>query len=178
MEGLKKHRQDGRQVSSGSRTVTTGFSAFCLTPTTEIGVDLAALERVVARPVAAGVDSMAVLGSTGGYAYLNRAERAQVLRLAVEHADGTPVIAGVGALRTRDVLQHIEDAQAAGVAAVLLAPMTYQPLRDDEVYSLYQAVDAALSVPLIVYDNPTTTHVNFSDDLHGRISRLPSVVGV
>lgn len=160
------------------KTVSNGFSAFCLTPTTETGVDLGALERVVARPVAAGVDSVAVLGSTGGYAYLNRAERSQVLRVAVDHADGIPVIAGVGALRTRDVLQHIEDAQTAGVAAVLLAPMTYQPLGDDEVYSLYQAVDAALSVPLIVYDNPSTTHVDFSDSLHGRISQLPSVAAV
>ncbi|MFE5034333.1 dihydrodipicolinate synthase family protein [Streptomyces sp. NPDC056683] len=30
-------------------------------------------------------------------------------------------------------------------------------------------------MPLCVYDNPRTTQVHFTDELHGRISRLPNV---
>ncbi|RZQ61956.1 dihydrodipicolinate synthase family protein [Amycolatopsis suaedae] len=156
----------------------TGLSAFPFTPVTGDGVDEAAYERLVARIAAAGADSIGALGSTGGYAYLSRAERARAAELAVRAAGSVPVIVGVGALRTRDVLGHVEDAQRAGAAAVLLAPMTYQPLTDDEVFGLYADVTANLSVPLVVYDNPGTTHVTFTDELHGRIARLPGVASV
>ncbi|GAA4943465.1 dihydrodipicolinate synthase family protein [Streptomonospora halophila] len=156
----------------------TGLSAFPLTPTTDDGIDEAAYERMVGRIAASGADSVGALGSTGGYAYLGRRERARAARLAVRSAGTVPVMVGIGALRTRDVLENAEDAQQAGASAVLLAPMTYQPLTDDEVFGLYEDVAAHLSVPLVVYDNPVTTHVSFSDELHGRIAHLPGVASV
>ncbi|MDT0301368.1 dihydrodipicolinate synthase family protein [Streptomonospora wellingtoniae] len=156
----------------------TGLSAFPITPVTGDGIDEAAFERMVGRIAASGADSVGALGSTGGYAYLSRRERARAARLAVRSAGDVPVTVGVGALRTRDVLEHVEDAQEAGASAVLLAPLTYQPLNDDEVFGLYEDVAANLSVPLVVYDNPATTHVAFSDELHGRIAHLPGVASV
>ncbi|WP_327406212.1 dihydrodipicolinate synthase family protein [Streptomyces sp. NBC_01288] len=152
-----------------------GLSAFPLTPTGEQGIDEAAYAALVARLAAAGVDSIGALGSTGGYAYLTREQRAQAAKIAVGAADGTPVIVGIGALRTSHVLELAEDAQKAGASGVLLAPMTYQPLTEDEVFGLYEDVTRELSVPLCVYDNPGTTHVHFTDELHGRIAQLPNV---
>ncbi|MEU5591308.1 dihydrodipicolinate synthase family protein [Streptomyces sp. NPDC020298] len=152
-----------------------GLSAFPLTPTDEHGVDEAAYSALVARSAAAGVDSIGALGSTGGYAYLTREQRAHAAKIAVESADGVPVMVGIGALRTSHVLALAEDAQEAGAAAVLLAPMTYQPLTDEEVFGLYEDVSRELSVPLCVYDNPGTTRVHFSDELHGRIAQLPNI---
>jgi 4-hydroxy-tetrahydrodipicolinate synthase len=156
----------------------TGLSAFPLTPSTDDGVDEAAYARLIRRLVDAGVDSIGALGSTGSYAYLSREERARAAIVAVENAGGVPVIVGVGALRTRDVLRHVEDAQNAGASAILLAPMTYQPLTDDEVFGLYRDVSTNLSVPLVVYDNPGTTHFHFSDELHARIAQLSSVASI
>jgi 4-hydroxy-tetrahydrodipicolinate synthase len=153
----------------------TGLSAFPLTPVTENGIDEHGYARLVARLAAAGVDSIGALGSTGSYAYLTRAERTRAATIAVQAAGTVPVIVGVGALGTREVLQHIEDAQNSGASAVLLAPMTYQALTDDEVYGLYADASTNLSVPLVVYDNPGTTHVHFSDELHARIAELPMV---
>lgn len=156
----------------------TGLSAFPLTPLDEHRIDEPALGRLVERAGAAGVDSLGVLGSTGSYAYLTRDERRRVLELAIAHAGGTPVLAGIGALRTRDVLALAADAQEAGADAVLLAPVSYQPLTPDEVYGLYEDATAELSVPLVVYDNPTTTRFLFTDELHAAIARLPRVASV
>lgn len=153
----------------------SGLSAFPLTPLNEQGVDAAALVGLLRRLVSARVDSIGVLGSTGSYAYLTRAERARVAALAVQHADGIPVLVGIGALRTREVLALAHDVQRAGAAAVLLAPVSYQKLHDDEVFGLYEAVARELSVPLCVYDNPATTQFVFSDALHARIAALPAV---
>lgn len=159
-------------------TVFTGLSAFPLTPATDEGIDEAAYERIVGRLADAGVDSIGALGSTGSYAYLSRQERARAAKIAVQSSGPVPVIVGVGALRTRDILLNIEDAQNSGAAAVLLAPMTYQALTEDEVYRLYEDIAVNLSVPLVVYDNPATTHVHFTDDLHGRISQLDAVASI
>lgn len=152
-----------------------GLSAFPLTPMNESGIDETAFVNLVERLVAAGVDSICALGSTGSYAYLTLAERRRVAQLAVEHAGGVPVMIGIGAMRTRDVLVLAEHAHEAGAAGVLLAPVSYQKLTDNEVFDLYEMVTRSLSIPLCVYDNPGTTHFEFSDQLHGRIAGLPHV---
>lgn len=153
----------------------TGLSAFPLTPMSERGIHEDDFTRLIESLAAAGVDSIGALGSTGSYAYLTRAERARVAKLAVASAGDVPVMVGIGALRTRDVLALADDAQHAGASGVLLAPVSYQNLSDDEVFGLYETVCHALSVPLCVYDNPGTTHFAFSDELHGRIAQLPQV---
>jgi 4-hydroxy-tetrahydrodipicolinate synthase len=154
----------------------TGLSAFPLTPLDDTGaIDEPAFERLVSRLAGAGVNSIGALGSTGSYAYLSRAERARAARLAVRASGGVPVMVGIGAVRTEQVIAHAYDAQQAGAAAVMLAPVSYQPLTADEVYGLYEDATAELSVPLCVYDNPGTTHFEFSDDLHAHVAELPGV---
>ena len=153
----------------------SGLSAFPLTPFKGDVIDEVAFTSLVQRLRTAVVDSICVLGSTGSYAYLSLAERTRITQLAVEHAGDVPVIVGIGAMRTYDVLSLAENAQRAGVSGVLLAPVSYQQLTDDEVFALYETVTRHLSVPLCVYDNPSTTHFEFTDELHGRIAHLPNV---
>jgi 4-hydroxy-tetrahydrodipicolinate synthase len=156
----------------------TGLSAFPLTPITENGVDEVGFARLIDRLAAAKVDSIGALGSTGSYAYLTRDERARAVEIAVEHAGSVPVIVGVGAVSTRQVLAHVADAQDRGAAAVLLPAVTYQALSDDEVYGLYADVAMFADIPIVVYDNPGTTHVTFSDDLHARIAQLDGIASI
>ncbi|WP_432561801.1 dihydrodipicolinate synthase family protein [Kineococcus sp. SYSU DK003] len=152
--------------------------AFPITPLAGVEVQEEGVVSLVRRAVDGGADSVCVLGSTGGYPYLTRSQRRRVAELAVGAAGDVPVLVGAGALSTRAVLEVVQDAQRAGVSGVLLAPLSYQPLTDDEVFGLYADVTRELSVPLCVYDNPTTTHVRFSDALHARIAELPLVRSV
>jgi 4-hydroxy-tetrahydrodipicolinate synthase len=156
----------------------TGLSAFPVTPLYDDVFQRDAYRNLVARLCAAGVDSITALGSTGSYAYLDRGERRLVSQTAVQAAGDTPVIVGIGALRTSHVQALAEDAQEAGASGVLLAPMSYQKLTEDDVFGLYEDVTAGLSVPLVVYDNPGTTHFTFTDDLYARIATLPNVASI
>ena len=156
----------------------TGLSAFPLTPLRDDTFDEAAYARLIERLVTAGVDSITALDSTGSYLYLDRDERRRVARAAVALAGDVPVMVGIGALRTSQVQRLADDAQDAGASAVLLAPVTYQALTPDEVFTLFEDVTAGLSVPLVVYDNPGTTHVTFTDELHARIAALPNVASI
>ncbi|UYQ77278.1 dihydrodipicolinate synthase family protein [Glutamicibacter sp. JL.03c] len=153
----------------------TGLSAFPLTPLSDDRIDERAFVGLVERLAAAGVDSITALGSTGSYAYLSAEERARVSRLAVEHAGSTPVFVGVGALRTSQVLANVEAAERAGAAGVLLAPMTYQPLTHVDVFELFRTVTERTELPVIVYDNPGTTHFSFTNELYARIAELPGI---
>jgi 4-hydroxy-tetrahydrodipicolinate synthase len=161
--------------SKGRLIMFHGLGAFPLTPMNESGVDETAFIHLLERLTAAGVDAIYALGSTGCYAYLTLAERRRVAQLALEHAAGIPVVIGIGAMRTRDVLAQAAHAQDAGASGVLLAPVSYQKLTDDEVFGLYETVTRSLSIPLCVYDNPGTTHFQFSDALHGLIAQLPGI---
>jgi len=157
-----------------------GLSAFPITPADAEGrVDLAALRRLVARLNAAKVDSIGLLGSTGTYAYLSRSERRRALDAALEEVAGqAPILVGVGALRTDEAVRLAQDAKAAGAAAGLLAPVSYTPLTEDEVFEHFATVARESGLPLCIYDNPGTTHFRFSPALIGRLSRLPEIIAV
>lgn len=156
----------------------SGLSAFPLTPLRDDRIDEHAFVGLIERLHAAGVDSITALGSTGSYPYLDRAERARVAGLAVEHAAGTPVFVGVGDLRTSRILHHIDDAEAAGASGLLLAAMSYQRLTDDDVFELFRTATEHTELPIIVYDNPGTTHFSFSVELIGRVAALPGIGAV
>jgi 4-hydroxy-tetrahydrodipicolinate synthase len=142
-------------------------------------VDVDALGRLLERLVAAGVDSIGLLGSTGIYAYLEHSERRRALAAAVEAVAGrTPLIVGIGALRTDWTLELARDAEMRGADALLLAPVSYTPPTEEEVFAHYEAVAEATALPICVYNNPGATHVVLSEDLLGRLSRLDRIAAV
>ncbi|HDS6852141.1 dihydrodipicolinate synthase family protein [Enterobacter sp. V87_3] len=152
-----------------------GLSAFPLTPLKEGKFDERAFINLLRPVVDASVDSLGILGSTGSYAYLTVEERGRIARCAVAHAYDIPVIISIGALRLDDILRLADDGQAAGVSGVLMAPVSYQRLTEDETFNLYETVTRQLSVPLCIYDNPATTGFAFSDELLFAVAALPNV---
>lgn len=156
----------------------TGLSAFPLTPITTCGVDEQGFSKILARLTAARIDSMGVLGSTGSYAYLTREQRKRIATLAKQLAGDIPVMVCVGAVSTDAILHLAEDAQSAGADALLLPAVSYQSLRNEEVFALFETVTRQVSVPVCVYDNPGTTHFTFTDELHGLLSSLEGVHSV
>lgn len=156
----------------------TGLSAFPLTPITGSGIDEQGFSNILTRLTAAGVDSMGILGSTGSYAYLTREQRKRIATLAKQLAGDIPVMVCIGAISTDAILHLANDAQAAGADALLLPAVSYQPLRDEEVFTLFETVTRNTSVPVCVYDNPGTTHFTFKDELHGLLSSLDGVRSV
>ena len=161
-------------------TSLRGLSAFPITPSDLDGrVEIASLRKLVARLREAHVDSIGLLGSTGTYAYLTREERRRALEAAIDEAGGrAPILVGVGALRTDDAVKLARDAKAIGVAAGLLAPVSYTPLTEDEVFEHFTTVARESGLPLCIYDNPGTTHFRFTPELVGRLSHVPGIVAV
>lgn len=161
-------------------TLFHGLSAFPLTPTDAGGrIDAVGLTRLLDRLAAAQVHSVGLLGSTGIYAYLDRTERRRAVETAVRCLDGSaPLIVGVGALRTDAAEDLARDARDAGADGLLLAPVSYTPLTDNEVFAHVRSVAKAGGLPLCLYNNPSTTHFTFSQNLIERLSELDHVSAV
>ncbi len=156
-----------------------GLVAFPITPADPAGrIDEPALRGLLRRLVDGNVDGIGLLGSTGTYAYLSRAERRRAVEIAADEVGGrAKLLVGIGALRTDEAVALAADARDAGADGGLLAPVSYTPLLDDEVFAHFEAV-AAGGWPICIYDNPGTTHFTFKPELVGRLSRLPGVVGL
>ncbi|MBC8129982.1 MAG: dihydrodipicolinate synthase family protein [Rhizobiaceae bacterium] len=161
-------------------TLFHGLSAFPPTPTDDAGtLDADAMRGLLLRLAEAEVDSIGLLGSTGGYAFLRREQRRRAVEVAVECVRGrTPIMVGVGALRTDDAQSLARDAKAAGADGLLLAPVSYTPLTDAEVYLHFTAVSEAGRLPLCIYNNPSTTKFTFCDDLIARLAQVPNIVAI
>lgn len=165
--------------TSAVMALFTGLSAFPITPASAGGrVMEDDLRRLVRQAVFAGADSIGLLGSTGAYMFLNREQRRRAVEIAVDAAGRTPVIAGVGALRTDDAKAHARDAAQEGAVGLLLAPVSYMPLSEDEVFEHFRAVATATSLPICIYSNPTTTNFTFSPAFVARLSEIPTIAAI
>jgi len=157
----------------------SGLSAFPITPMTpEGGVIVPDLQRLVRRIEAGGADSIGLLGSTGTYMFLSRDERRRAVAAAVEAAASIPVMVGVGALRTDEAEAVARDAAAEGAAGLLLAPVSYNPLTEEEVFQHFVAVAMASDLPLCIYSNPGTTNFTFSPEFVARLTAIPAVAAI
>ncbi len=157
----------------------SGLSAFPTTPADENGVvDLDRFGQLIERLKRDCISSIGVLGSTGCYMYLSIKERERALKAAIEAAGDTPVIASVGAMRTSDVLTFAKSAQNAGAKGLLIAPINYLPLTDNEVSALFEDVSNSVDIPVCFYNNPGTTGFSLSEDLLVKLANNGLITGV
>jgi 4-hydroxy-tetrahydrodipicolinate synthase len=138
-----------------------------ITPFSEDGsaIDEEALAAVVERLIGGGVAGLVPGGSTGEFPTLTTAERRRLTEVTVEAAAGrVPVVAGTGALSTRDTVELSVHAEQAGAAAVMVVPPFYDPLRWRELLAHYNAVAEAIRIPIMYYNLPSATGITLTAD--------------
>ncbi len=136
-----------------------------ITPFTADGadVDADALAAIVDRLVGAGAGGLVPGGSTGEFTTLTSAERCQVTEVTVAAAAGrVPVVAGTGALSTRETVELSVHAERAGAAAVMVVPPFYEAPSRRELLAHYGAVAEAISIPIMYYNLPSASGVTLT----------------
>ncbi len=143
-------------------------------------LNLTAMPTLVEAMLDAGVHAVFTPGSQSEAYALSADERAQVIDAALEAVNGrVPVIAGTGAITTRDAIAHSQRAARAGVDALsILTPYFITPSQD-EIYAYYADIAAAVSLPILGYSNPQRAVVKIAPATLGRLARdIPHFVGV
>jgi 4-hydroxy-tetrahydrodipicolinate synthase len=144
-----------------------------ITPFTEDGsaIDTGALAANVERMVGAGVGGLVPGGSTGEFTTLTHAERRELVELTVAAAAGrVPVVAGTGALSTRETVELSVHAERAGAAAVMIVPPFYEALSWRELLAYYTAVADRIAIPIMYYNLPSASGVRLTP---AQLAELP-----
>lgn len=121
-------------------------------------IDRGALRDLVDYWVGAGVSGLVVNASTGEAPFLNREERKTVLKLVLDRAGGkVRVVAGTGAMGTRETIEFTRDASDYGAdAALVVAPFFFKP-SDEELFQHFASLLASVDMPVILYNVPKFT---------------------
>jgi 4-hydroxy-tetrahydrodipicolinate synthase len=134
------------------------------------------LGRLCDDLVKAGVHGLTPLGSTGEFAYLNREQRAAVVRATVEAAQRrVPVVAGVASTSTDDAVAQARAYQKLGADGILAILEAYFPLSDAQVESYFRAIAEAVDIPVVLYTNPQFQRSDLSLDVIARLAAHPRI---
>lgn len=150
-----------------------GIIAYPVTPFSADGdVDLKALDALIDRLVADGVHGIAPLGSTGESAYLSDAEWEAVADTSIRAVrKRVPTVVGISDLTTAGAVRRARFAEQAGADAVMVLPVSYWKLGNDEIVGHYRAIGDAIGIPVMLYNNPATSGVDMSPELIATICR-------
>ena len=148
-----------------SKQIIQGLDTALVTPFTETGkVDEAALHRLLDRQLAAKVDFLVVLGTTGEAATMTAREQAFVRKTIVEHVAGrVPLVLGVGGNCTQEVVERLgvlSTELKRDYAAILSVCPYYNKPQQEGLYRHFAAIAEASAVPVILYNVPGRTGVN------------------
>jgi 4-hydroxy-tetrahydrodipicolinate synthase len=154
-----------------------GIISYPITPfTADDKVDIPLFKKLVERLVASGSHGIAPLGSTGVLPYLSDAEKEAITIATIQQvAHRVPTLVGVSNLTTERTLYHARFAEKAGATAVMIIPMSYWKLTDDEIVKHYDTVASKISIPIMAYNNPATGGVDMSPALLKRLLKIPNV---
>ena len=130
-----------------------------------------ALGEMIEYWIGAGVSGIVANASTGESPYLSREELTNVLGFVLEKVDGrVQVIAGTGAMATRETIEFTRDAKNAGaMGALITTPYFYRP-SEEELYRHYAAVLSAVDLPSIIYNVPKFTGYSIAPKTIARIA--------
>ncbi|MPZ76389.1 MAG: hypothetical protein GEU77_07675 [Deltaproteobacteria bacterium] len=127
-------------------------------------IDHAATDAIVDFYLASGVHGFFPLGTHGQGMVLEIDERKKVAEQIVKRVAGkVPVAMHIGTANTYSSIDLAKHAAGLGVDAVAVVPPYYYPHDDYEVYAHYRAIARSVpGVPLFIYDNTETTHVEIT----------------
>lgn len=150
----------------GSYTVT-------ITPFTEdrSTIDIAAWKRFVDWQQQVGVPGIIILGTTGEFLTVSDDERRQFVEETVKHVNGRmDVLVGTMNSYTQNAVRYSREAEELGADGLMIVPPYYITPTDDEIFGYYKTICEAVTLPIMLYNNPVTTNVDMSAKLVGRLT--------
>ncbi|MBA3243959.1 MAG: dihydrodipicolinate synthase family protein [Actinobacteria bacterium] len=151
-----------------------GSYSVLVTPFTEDGsqLDVDALRDFLDWQLESGVPGVIVLGTTGEFLTVTDEERTQLVEETVKHLDGRiPVLVGTMNASTANAVRYSREAEELGADGLMIVPPYYYTPTEAEIFAYYRAVAEAVSIPLMLYNNPVTSNVDMSAEFVARLTR-------
>ncbi|MFK8042076.1 4-hydroxy-tetrahydrodipicolinate synthase [Congregibacter sp.] len=142
-------------------------------------IDYLSLDSLLEWHVASGTSAIVAVGTTGESATLDVHEHLALIGHCVKYLGGKiPVIAGTGANSTREAIELTRGAASVGADACLLVTPYYNRPSQRGLYAHFKAIAEAVPVPQILYNVPSRTAVDLSNETTKRLSDIDNIVGI
>ena len=158
----------------------SGSIVALVTPMNASGeVDWPALEALIEWHIESGTHGIVPMGTTGESPTLDTDEHLAVIKRTIDVvAKRIPVIAGTGSNATAEAVHQTQEAQAAGADACLLVTPYYNKPTQAGLVAHYEAVAAATTVPLVLYNVPPRTACDLQADTVAILAKNPQIIGI
>lgn len=155
-------------------TTFRGSHSVTVTPFTADGrsIDEAALKRFLDWQIASGVPGVIILGTTGEFLTVTDEERRRYVETTVRHCAGRiQVMVGTMNAHTPNAVRYSREAEELGADGLMIAPPYYYTPTEDEIFKYYRAITDAVSLPIMLYNNPVTTNVKMRPAFVARLTK-------
>lgn len=158
----------------------TGSIVALVTPMHEDGsVDYPSLRKLVDWHITQGTDCIGVVGTTGESPTVNLQEHCEIIRIAVEQANGrVPIMAGCGANSTAEAIELARFAQSVGANCQLQVVPYYNKPTQEGLYLHFKSIAEAVPLPMVLYNVPGRSVADLLHETVLRLTRIPGIVGL
>jgi 4-hydroxy-tetrahydrodipicolinate synthase len=162
-------------------TPITGSIVALVTPMHDDGsVDYPTLRKLIDWHIAEGTDCVGVVGTTGESPTVTVQEHQEIIRVAVEQANGrVPIMAGCGANSTAEAIELAKYARKIGADCQLQVVPYYNKPTQEGQYQHFKAIAEAVGdLPVILYNVPGRSVADMLHDTVLRLAQVPGIVGI
>ncbi|MCI6980660.1 MAG: 4-hydroxy-tetrahydrodipicolinate synthase [Akkermansia sp.] len=157
-----------------------GLYTAIITPFKDGRVDVEAYKALIEAQIAAGVDGIAPVGTTGESPTLSHAEHMDVIRIAIETVRGrVQVIAGTGSNSTAEAIAMTQEAERLGADGTLQVCPYYNKPSQEGVYRHFKAVADSTKLPVLLYSIPGRSGIEIAVETVARLAQdCPNITAI
>jgi 4-hydroxy-tetrahydrodipicolinate synthase len=154
-----------------------GVYVAMITPfTSQDEIDVDAVKCNIDYYIENNVHGIIPCGSTGEFASLSLSEHKKMIDLVVSYVSNrVPVVCGTAACSTKHTLELAKYAENVGADGVMIVPPFYIKPSEHEIYEHYNTIANNLNIPIMIYNNPSTSKVDISPSMVAELSKIENI---
>ncbi len=142
-------------------------------------LDVEGLEKLLTHVIKGGVHGIFVLGTTGEAPSLSIELKRQLILNTCRFVNGRlPVAVGITDTAFPNTIELAGFSEKCGASSVVLAPPYYFPAGQQELVEYYTDVLNEISLPLFLYNIPSTTKINMEPSTVRQLLLHEKVFGI
>jgi len=167
-------------MSSSSAAPCVGTYTALVTPFRDNLVDETAFTRLLEDQIAAGIDGVIPVGTTGESATLSMEEHLRVIELTVQVVNHrAKVFAGTGSNNTAEAIYLTQEAKKLGADGFLIVTPYYNKPTQAGIFAHFSAIAEATWLPIITYSIPGRCGVEIGVDTMASLAlKHPNIVAI
>lgn len=152
-----------------------------ITPYKNYRIDFSGVQNLMAWQYEQGIRSFVIAGCTGESSCLTYEERCKLAEVAVEFSQGLPdlqIILGINSSSTDEAVLIAQKAEMIGVDGVMVMAPAYNKPLPKGLYRHFKAINDGVNLPIIIYNSPSRSGINISDEVIAELAKLPNIRAV